>query len=88
MIKDRNFEKFDLMVDDGLHAFEAGSSLFLNSIENLLENGIYVIEDVSQADLLRYQKFFRNQSFSVDYVCLHRPGLLWGNNNLVVIRKY
>jgi hypothetical protein len=86
-IKDDRFEKFDLMIDDGLHTFEAGSNLFMNSIENLMDEGVYVIEDVSLADLLRYQRFFETQNFKVDYICLHRPSLLLGDNNLIVVRK-
>ena len=80
-------EDFDFMVDDGLHTFEAGSSLFLNSIARLGINGIYVIEDVSQKDLLRYKDFFRNKEYVVEYVCLFRPSIGLGDNNLVVVRK-
>jgi hypothetical protein len=80
-------EDFDFMVDDGLHTFEAGSTLFLNSIARLGINGIYVIEDVSQKDLLRYKDFFRNKEYVVEYVCLFRPSIGLGDNNLVVVRK-
>ena len=86
-IKGDNFEKFDLMIDDGLHTFKAGSTLFVNSIENLRDDGVYIIEDVPLADIASYQIFFETQNFIVDYVCLHRPGLLLRDNNLVVIRK-
>lgn len=78
---------FDFMVDDGLHTFEAGSTLFLHSIDRLAQNGIYVIEDVGPADLLRYKEFFQNKDFTVEYVCLYRPSTLLGDNSLVVIRK-
>ncbi len=78
---------FDLIIDDGLHTFEAGSTLFLHSIDRLGENGIYIIEDVSRADLLRYYDFFRYKDYTVEYVCLHRPSLPLGDNMLVVIRK-
>ena len=80
-------ENFDFMVDDGLHTFEAGSTLFTHSIDKLAENGIYIIEDVFQDDLLRYKDFFKNKNYIVEYVCLFRPMIGLRNNSLVVIRK-
>ncbi len=78
---------FDFMLDDGLHTFEAGSTLFLHSIERLASNGVYIIEDVGIADLLRYKKFFSNKDYVVEYVSLFRPNIQLGDNSLVVIRK-
>lgn len=78
---------FDFMVDDGLHIFEAGSCLFTHSIQHLAEHGIYVIEDVTPSDLLRYKEFFSKTPYSVDYVNMLRPHLALRDNSLVVIRK-
>ena len=78
---------FDFMIDDGLHTFEAGSTLFLHSIDKLSSNGIYIIEDVTLFDLARYREFFRNKKYLIEYVCLHRPSLTLADNNLVVVRK-
>jgi hypothetical protein len=78
---------FDLMIDDGLHTFQAGSTLFLHSINRLAVNGIYIIEDVQQRDVLSYSKFFSQLSFDVDFLYLNRPGLSLGDNILIVIRR-
>ena len=78
---------FDLMIDDGLHTFEAGSTLFQHSIERLAPSGIYVIEDVVPDDLIRYRAFFEPRDHQVDYVVMQRPGQALSDNNLVVIRK-
>lgn len=78
---------FDLMVDDGLHTFEAGSTLFQHSIDRLAPNGIYIIEDVKPLDLLRYKNYFQNKDYMVEYVCMYRPSLLLSDNSLVVIRN-
>ncbi len=78
---------FDFMLDDGLHVFAAGSCLFTHSINRLADHGIYVIEDVTPSDLLRYKEFFSRTSYIVDYVTLFRPKLPLGDNSLVVIRK-
>jgi len=80
--------EFDLMLDDGLHTFEAGKILFEHSINNLSEEGIYIIEDVVPQDLLLFKNYFSEKDFKVDYISLMRPGLpILTDNNLVVIRK-
>jgi hypothetical protein len=38
---------FDLMVDDGLHTYDAAITLFLNTSHLLSPGGVYVIEDVT-----------------------------------------
>jgi hypothetical protein len=48
---------FDIILDDGLHTFEAGSTLFTNSIHALADDGVYIIEDVSNSDLQHYLAF-------------------------------
>lgn len=80
-------ERFDLMLDDGLHTFEAGSTLFTHSIDRLAPTGIYVIEDVVAGDLLRYQSFFASTEYVVDYLVMQRPQMPLSDNNLVVIRR-
>ena len=65
------YADFDLMIDDGLHSFEAGRILFENSIQNLSHKGIYVIEDVNVFDLLKYKEYFKNLEYLVNYICLY-----------------
>lgn len=79
---------FDLMVDDGLHNFTAGITLFKNSIDRLAADGIYVIEDVSLKDLEKYLEWFKaNDHYSVDYVLLKRLNKSADGNSLISIRK-
>lgn len=80
-------DNFDFILDDGLHTFEAGSCLFLHSIDKLSPTGIYIIEDVNQGDIRKYKEFFRRKEFLVDYVTLYRPYLSLEDNNLVVVRR-
>jgi hypothetical protein len=87
MWREIGVKDFDFIVDDGLHTFEAGSTLFSNSISMLAEDGVYVIEDVSGLELREYDKFFSALNYRVEYISLHRVGIPAGNNNLVVIRK-
>lgn len=79
--------EFDLMIDDGLHTFEAGLCLFENSIAQLAPHGIYVIEDVAPADLVRFQRHFAGGAYHVEYVSMFRPHAPLENNNLVVVRR-
>jgi hypothetical protein len=78
---------FDFMIDDGLHTFEAGRCLFEHSVAQLAADGIYVIEDVLPADLVRYKDLFRDQPYAVDYVTLFRPAVELIDNCMVVVRK-
>jgi hypothetical protein len=80
-------QDFDLIVDDGLHTFKAGATLFQHSIDKLAHHGIYIIEDVGPSDLLLYKDFFAKKDFQVEYVSLFRPSTPLGDNNLVVVRK-
>lgn len=79
--------RFDFMIDDGLHTFEAGSNFFTNSIYKLTKNGIYVIEDVNEQDIKKYKKFFGNKKFYVEFVRLYSRDKYIPNNNLVLIRQ-
>ena len=42
---------FDIIIDDGLHTFEANINFFQNSFDKLKKNGIYIIEDVNYKNL-------------------------------------
>ncbi len=77
---------FDLMIDDGLHTFDAGRSLFENSIDKLSKTGQYIIEDVAAFEMLQYKSLFSQRSFKIEYVTLKRPSVSLDRNNLVIIR--
>jgi len=80
-------DDFDLMVDDGLHTFEAGVCLFEHSISKLSKDGIYIIEDIGIANLSKYQHYFAQKDYKVEFVNLLRPYFWLDDNSLVVIRK-
>lgn len=80
-------DKFDLMIDDGLHTFSGGVCLFENSIENLHDNGIYVIEDVKPQDLFKYERYFQNSKYRVNFINLYRGEFGLNDNSLIAVRK-
>jgi hypothetical protein len=77
---------FDIILDDGLHTFKAGSTLFANTIHALAENGVYIIEDVSNSDLQLYSDFFDNKGYIVEYHLMTAEHKTY-DNNLIIIRK-
>jgi SAM-dependent methyltransferase len=80
---------FDIMIDDGLHTFDAAVCLFENSFSHLKEGGIYVIEDMHIANIPRFKKYFNGCKYadilSVNYMLM--PQSSSQNNNLIMIRK-
>jgi hypothetical protein len=51
---------FDIIIDDGLHSFEANSLFLQNSFYKLRPAGYYFVEDIELADqnIKRYDNFF------------------------------
>ena len=80
-------DKFDLMIDDGLHTFEAGKTLLEGSFHKLRSGGIYIIEDVALSSLVDFKKYFDQKEYVYEFVTLYRPEVPLGDNSLVVIRK-
>lgn len=79
--------KPNIIIDDGLHEYHAGKSLYENSIDQLLDGGVYIIEDVQPEDLNRYKEYFRDSSYDVLFVSLNRSEIFLHDNTLVIIFK-
>lgn len=46
---------FDIIIEDGLHTFDANACFFENSIHKLNAGGYYIIEDISNQDLHKFE---------------------------------
>ncbi len=79
--------ELDLIIDDGLHTFEAGVCLFEHSFSKLRQCGIYIIEDVSVHSMVNFRSYFKSKNYKVEFVNLYRPNAPLGDNSLIVIRK-
>ncbi len=80
----------DIILDDGLHTFEAGVSFFEGMIKFLNEDGIYLIEDVHPNDMFLYKDYFSHfsEKFTVHFIKGNRPNDSHaGDNRLVLIFK-
>lgn len=82
---------FDLIIDDGLHTFDANKCFLENSFEKLRNNGLYIIEDVVKSELTNWDnflKYFNLNICSIKYLILKIPNRYnYYDNNLIVIRK-
>jgi hypothetical protein len=77
----------DVVIDDGLHVFNAGRVLFEMLFPRLSTSGVYIIEDVGDDDLVRYREFFADRpDLTASFVRLHRPGIPIGDNSLVIVQ--
>jgi hypothetical protein len=85
--KNLKLENFDIMVDDGLHLFEAGRTLFENSYAKLRDGGIYIIEDILMTDKKKYQEYFEASEYDFYFIDLLRPNVNLFDNSLVMISK-
>lgn len=85
---DVNLDDFDIMIDDGLHTFEAGICLLENSFSRLAANGVYIIEDVLKNDAPKYRQWLDSKGYNHDLILLYRNRFdLLGDNILILIRK-
>ena len=78
----------DIIIDDGLHKFHAGKSMFEAMNKYLAIDGIYVIEDIILSDYIPYKDYFSGlkSQFTVQFINLQRPSLSVADNRLIIIR--
>lgn len=79
--------EFDIIIDDGLHEFNANWIFMMNSYQKLKKGGLYVIEDVSYDDAYTHHKMIEEykKMFS-DVVIVQVPGTNHIENTLVILR--
>ena len=75
---------FDIIIDDGLHEFEANINLFENSFKFLSKEGIYIIEDVYSKDKEKFLDYFKKNNYNFSIVDIFHPNNI-SNNSIVKI---
>ena len=85
MWKNIGINNFDIIIDDGLHTSDANVNLFINSINKLKKNGIYIIEDVHILELNNIME--KLKKFNPELIVLQNKNVKYQNNNLVLIRN-
>lgn len=81
------YTQFDIIIDDGLHEFCAGITLFEESIKYLSPCGYYIIEDIIPDDIIKYTNYFRGKKYDFNMVLIDRSYCKPYDNNLIVIRN-
>jgi len=81
---------FDVMIDDGYHAFLSNLSFFENSIHKLNPNGYYIIEDIQPGDIEKMERqivFWKDTYPTLDIQLHKRAYNHQPDNNVVVIHN-
>ena len=86
MFKNMQVNKFDIILEDGLHEFNANICFFENAINFLDDQGTYIIEDVYFKDKIKFTDYFANTNFNYSIVDIYHEKNI-ANNSLIIIRK-
>ena len=83
--KNLNNTFFDVIIDDGLHSYEANINTFEVFKDTLSKEGLYFIEDIRYSRLDKYYKFFENSKFDFKIIECLNVNETFGNC-MVIIR--
>jgi hypothetical protein len=82
-------ENFDIIIEDGLHTFNANVCFFENSIHKLKPNGYYIIEDILLDEIPlfikkinKWETLYKNLTFTLLKIPSQRNPY---DNNLIII---
>ena len=78
--------KFDVILDDGFHSYDANICLFENSINHLRNDGTYIIEDIYYKNQRKFLNYFKDKNYNYSLVNIyHKKNIK--NNCLLIVRK-
>lgn len=83
---------FDIMIEDGLHEFDANLTFLENSLHKLKLGGYYIIEDLLPITIKKFEDEFSNlivkfPNHTFKILKLENKNNNYGDNNLLVINK-
>jgi hypothetical protein len=79
-------KKYDVILEDGLHEFNANICCFENCINYLDNDGFYIIEDIYYKDYSKFINYFKNKNYNYSIIeIFHKKNI--SNNNLIIISK-
>ena len=86
MFKKIGVDKFDVILEDGLHEFNANICFFENAINFLEDDGMYIIEDVYYKDKIKFKNYFKDLNYNFSIVDIfHKENI--ANNCIILIQK-
>ena len=78
---------FDIIIDDGLHEYNANICLFENSFKYLSKQGIYIIDDVFFKDKKKFFEYFQSRNYNFSIIDIFHKNNI-SNNCLVIIYQF
>ena len=81
-----NENNFDLIIDDGVHNFEANINFYENSFDKLSKGGFYIIEDIRLSEIKKFYNYFEDTKSNVEFISMNSNSSD-GSSNLIVINK-
>lgn len=94
LVKEFDLVDIDIVIDDGLHTFEAAISLFEVVSHKLTYEGIYIIEDIHPKEIEKFIKYFNNKKLRVNYAIfkgsrnIPAGSLIWINGSDIKTLEY
>ena len=80
--------EFDVILEDGLHTYEANIHFFENSFFKVKKGGYYIIEDIVEKYTFLYEEYFENcKNQFEEYQILKLDNDINPNDNVLVIIK-
>lgn len=83
-------KEFDIIIDDGLHQFQANINFFRNSIHKLKKTGVYIIEDIHIDFIENFKNLLPFLKEEFDYLTFELKEIPnpknRSDNNLIVIK--
>jgi len=86
MFNEIGVDYFDVILEDGLHEFNANICFFENSIKYLSPSGTYIIEDVYYKDQEKFINYFKKLNYNFAVIDIYHQRNI-ANNCLIVIKK-
>ena len=81
---------FDIIIEDGLHEFYANVCFFENSIHKLGPNGYYIIEDILNHDILKFNNVIETWKIkypNLTFTILQIPSTKNKSDNTLLVVK-
>ena len=84
-------DEFNIIIDDGLHNFNANVCFFENSIHKLAKNGYFIIEDLIINEIPLFNdkiNYWKNEYKDLIFIILQMPSRInTFDNNLLVVKR-
>lgn len=83
--------KFKIIIDDGLHEYDSNINFFKNSINQLSDDGIFIIEDILKNNLnnfyIYFNEFCKNNDYYYKILSIPSPNNKDDNNLICVFKR-